>query len=256
MSASDPQLVDREGAAAPTARLPHQLYACAGVSKTFGSTRALKSVDLDLERGQVLGVLGHNGSGKSTLVGVLTGSHRPDAGAEAWQHGEKLSFPLSRTKIGVGVVAQDLGLIEGMTGLENFLISRRVSPTGHQRYGINWRSERRRAQRVFQSYGVEIDLRRPLEDLPLLQRALLAIVRCAEDLKEFGASPDRARHHHPWTSRRSTCQTRSRAFCGIWCAPVPSRRHERRADLPRFWLHPRFDRPHGRAARWRTGRRA
>jgi ribose transport system ATP-binding protein len=182
--------VDREGGSRGLAAAPPALR-LRNVSKSFGSTRALKSVDLDLVNGEVLGILGHNGSGKSTLVGVLTGGHRPDSGAEAWLRGEKLSFPLSRSRIGVGLVAQDLGLIEGMTGLENFQISRRVSPSGHQRYGINWRDERRRAQNVFESYGVEIDLRRPVEELPLLQRAMLAIVRCAEDLREYGVTAER-----------------------------------------------------------------
>lgn len=189
MSASDPQLVDRDGGSRVRAAAPPVLR-LRNISKSFGSTRALKSVDLDLVGGEVLGILGHNGSGKSTLVGVLTGGHRPDPGAEAWLRGQKLSFPLSRSRIGVGLVAQDLGLIEGMTGLENFQISRRVSPSRQQRYGINWRSERQRAQNVFESYGIEIDLRRPVEELPLLQRAMLAIVRCAEDLKEYGVAAD------------------------------------------------------------------
>ena len=43
------------------------------VTKTFGSTRALNSVDLELHPGEVVGLVGHNGSGKSTLVGVLAG---------------------------------------------------------------------------------------------------------------------------------------------------------------------------------------
>ncbi len=52
-----------------------------GVSKTFGSVEALRSLDLEIHRGQWLGLFGHNGSGKTTLLRILLGLSRPSAGA-------------------------------------------------------------------------------------------------------------------------------------------------------------------------------
>ena len=161
------------------------------VTKTFGSTRALKAVDLELRSGEVLGVLGHNGSGKSTMVGVLTGHHRPDAGATAVLRGKPVDFPLPRREVGIGVVTQDLGLVETLNGLENLRIGTRLAPEGGDRFGINWRRERRAAEQAVASYGVRIDLGVPVAELPLLDRAVLAIVRCMEDLRSFGARDDR-----------------------------------------------------------------
>jgi len=56
------------------------LVAVTGVDKWFGSTHALQSVDLAIEAGQCLGLVGRNGAGKSTLVSVLSGLVSPDAG--------------------------------------------------------------------------------------------------------------------------------------------------------------------------------
>lgn len=49
---------------------------------TFSGTTVLKSADLDVAGGEIVGLLGANGSGKSTMVKVLTGVYRPDRGAE------------------------------------------------------------------------------------------------------------------------------------------------------------------------------
>ena len=51
-----------------------------GVEKRFGTTRALRGVDLSIAAGQCLGLVGRNGAGKSTLVTILSGLSEPDAG--------------------------------------------------------------------------------------------------------------------------------------------------------------------------------
>ena len=51
-----------------------------GIVKSFGGTQALRGVSLQVERGEILALLGENGAGKSTLIKVLGGIHRPDAG--------------------------------------------------------------------------------------------------------------------------------------------------------------------------------
>lgn len=160
------------------------------VSKSFGSTKALKSVRLEMWPGEVLGLVGHNGSGKSTLVGVLAGQHIPDPGAMATLRGRRVPFPLVRAGVGLGVVSQDLGLADDLTALENFTIGRRIHAKGRDRLYIDWRREHREVAQILEDYGVSIDLDRNVGQLPLLQRALLAIVRCAEDLKNFGCTSE------------------------------------------------------------------
>ena len=50
------------------------------VAKRFGGVTALADVNLHLDRGEVLGLIGDNGAGKSTLIKILSGVHQPDKG--------------------------------------------------------------------------------------------------------------------------------------------------------------------------------
>ncbi len=52
-----------------------------GLSKSFPGLKALDGVDLDVNAGEIVAIVGHNGSGKSTLVKILAGVHQPDPGA-------------------------------------------------------------------------------------------------------------------------------------------------------------------------------
>ena len=91
--------------------------------KAFGATPALRGVDLAVERGEVLAVLGPSGSGKSTLLHCLGGLTRPDAG-EVWLDGRRLDTlgESERTRLrrsSVGVVFQHGQLVPELTADEN-----------------------------------------------------------------------------------------------------------------------------------------
>ena len=83
------------------------------VSMSFGPVTALRSVDLHLRRGEVLGLVGDNGAGKSTLVKILTGFYKPDRG-RIWIDGEevRLRSVQDARDHGVETVFQDLALVD------------------------------------------------------------------------------------------------------------------------------------------------
>ena len=82
------------------------------VVKSFGGTRALKSVTLKVERGEILALLGENGAGKSTLIKVLGGIHRPDEGG-VFIDGQPYAHEAGRAGgQKVAFIHQDLGLID------------------------------------------------------------------------------------------------------------------------------------------------
>ena len=63
------------------------LVTCKDLSKTYGSTTALSHINLDIEEGHIIGLLGPNGSGKTTLIKILNGLLTPSARRSLYQGG-------------------------------------------------------------------------------------------------------------------------------------------------------------------------
>ena len=89
-----------------------------GITKAFGSTKALTGVDLTVERGTVLGLLGPNGAGKTTLVRILATLLLPDAGTARINGIDVLSEP-QRARELIGLAGQYAAVDELLTGREN-----------------------------------------------------------------------------------------------------------------------------------------
>ena len=154
------------------------------LSKSFGGARALDDVSLTVLPGEVHGLLGQNGSGKSTLIKILAGYHAPDPGGQLEIAGTNVGLPLDPgqfQELGLSFVHQDLGLIPSLSVLENFRASEIATSRG---LFIRWGRERRRAREVFRAYHVDLDPRSAVEELAQVDRALLAIVRAVETMRE------------------------------------------------------------------------
>jgi ribose transport system ATP-binding protein len=94
-----------------------------GVTKQFGATRALDSVDFDVQRSEVHALVGENGAGKSTLVRILAGVYRPDAG-ELAVDGCSCRFNGPRDAIAAGIITipQELRLVPALSIAENLTL--------------------------------------------------------------------------------------------------------------------------------------
>ena len=96
--------------------------------KRFGAVHALKGVDLEAYRGEVLALLGDNGAGKSTLVKCISGVHALDQG-EIQLDGEAVSLhsPAAAQRAGIETVYQDLALFDNLTPAQNFYCGREIA---------------------------------------------------------------------------------------------------------------------------------
>jgi simple sugar transport system ATP-binding protein len=98
-----------------------------GISKHFGAIEALSNVDMQIERGDVLGLMGDNGAGKSTLIKVIAGNFPPSAG-ELRLEGTPVHFarPIDARTAGIEAVYQDLALCDNLTAADNVFLGREV----------------------------------------------------------------------------------------------------------------------------------
>ena len=97
------------------------------ISKNFGAIEALNSVDLNLDKGQVVGLMGDNGAGKSTLVKIIAGVYPANSG-EIIYNNQKVKFakPIDARNNGIEVVYQDLALCDNLTAAANIFLSREL----------------------------------------------------------------------------------------------------------------------------------
>jgi branched-chain amino acid transport system ATP-binding protein len=93
------------------------------VRKLFGKLAALEKIDLGVEEGEVLGIVGPNGSGKTTMINVISGYYRPTRG-EIFLNGKKISGlrPDRIAARGIARTFQSNVLFEGATVLESVLV--------------------------------------------------------------------------------------------------------------------------------------
>jgi D-xylose transport system ATP-binding protein len=100
-----------------------------GISKSFGAVAALTEVDLTVDAGEVVAIVGDNGAGKSTLVKVLSGVHAPDTGIISFE-GRAVSIPgpAAAHRLGIATVFQDLALCENLNVIENLFLGQELKP--------------------------------------------------------------------------------------------------------------------------------
>ena len=149
-----------------------------GISKNFGAIQAVDKVDLNLDRGEALGLMGDNGAGKSTLIKVMAGNFPPSEG-EILLDGEPVIFsrPIDARAKGIEVVYQDLALCDNLTAAENVFLGRELK----RRFGpvriIDYRAMFERAGRLFAELKSETRPRDLVRVMSGGQRQAVAIAR-------------------------------------------------------------------------------
>jgi len=146
-----------------------------GITKRFPGVVANDNVNLALNTGEVLSLIGENGAGKSTLMSVLYGMYKPDEG-QIVIDGTELMFasPADAIAAGIGMVHQHFMLVPVFTVAENVVLG--VEPTGALGK-LNIDEARRMVREISDKYNLDLDPDAVIEDLPVGVQQRVEIVK-------------------------------------------------------------------------------
>ena len=140
-----------------------------GVSKAFPGVRALDSVSLTVNGGEVHMLVGQNGAGKSTLIKVLCGAHHPDRG-EFLIDGKSVHIQsvADARHLGIAVIFQEFSLVPFLNVAQNIFLGRESRDR---------RQMHTEAARLLEQLGIQIDTHSLVNDLGVAQQQMVEIAK-------------------------------------------------------------------------------
>ncbi len=145
---------------------------CRGIVKRFGEVVANDGIDLCLERGEILALLGENGSGKTTLMNMLSGIYFPDEG-EIFVNGQPVSIrsPKDAFAHGIGMIHQHYKLVDVFTAAENIVL-------GLEEKGkLDIKAANEKVKAICDRYGFDIDPTQKVYNMSVSQKQTVEIVK-------------------------------------------------------------------------------
>lgn len=150
-----------------------------GIVKSYGAIRVLRGIDIHVNAGEVVGLVGDNGAGKSTLIKTLSGIVRPEEGEYRF-NGDLVDVrgPHDVTELGIQTVYQDLALCDNLDAVQNLFLGRELVGSVFGGRRIKRAAQEKRSREVLQQMRLDsISLTRPVSAMSGGQRQNIAIAR-------------------------------------------------------------------------------
>jgi ribose transport system ATP-binding protein len=152
------------------------MFKLSKIEKSFPGVHALKGVDFEIRKGEIVGLVGENGAGKSTLMKVMYGAYVPESG-EISLDGKPVRFanPRDAQDKGVGMVFQEQSLIANLTVMENIFLGYEAP---FVRFGlVNWKKMAAAARKQLDKVKLDIDPATITSELSFAQRQLVELAK-------------------------------------------------------------------------------
>jgi len=164
----------QEGPPTQETRREQLFLAAHGISKTYSDgTEALKTVDLEIRRGEIVGLLGENGAGKTTLTKILSGLLPPTEGrVESPRGSVRFGSPREAMEFGIGMVHQHFALVGPFTATENVALGHE-----HPFSRVRLAHTRERLEALMEESGLHVPLDIPIEKLAVGEQQRVEILK-------------------------------------------------------------------------------
>ena len=142
------------------------------ITKTFGSVVANKDVNLSVNRGEILSILGENGSGKTTLMNMISGIYFPDHG-QIFIDGEEVVIrsPRDAFRHGIGMIHQHFKLVDVFSATENIVLG--LSEEG----AFDVKKSAAKVREISEKYGFEIEPEKKIYDMSVSEKQTVEIIK-------------------------------------------------------------------------------
>jgi ABC-type sugar transport system ATPase subunit len=154
--------------------MPQPFVELCRVAKSFGGVQAVKGIDLTIDSGQIVGLVGENGAGKSTIIKLLSGVLTPDRGTIRIA-GREVRFTSPRDALAAGVttIQQELTCFAHLSIAENLLMGEAWPRRTWG--GVDWTALFAEAGRRLNEFGLSLETHRTLAELTAAEKQEIAI---------------------------------------------------------------------------------
>ncbi len=142
------------------------------VTKRFGDKCANKNVDLTVNHGEILAILGENGSGKTSMVNMIAGIYFPDEG-QIYINGEPviIASPKDAFKYKIGMIHQHFKLVDVFSATENILLGINDGKRFNLKDAVNKVAE------ISQKYGFDLDPNKKIYEMSVSEKQTVEILK-------------------------------------------------------------------------------
>ncbi|MBQ9919782.1 MAG: ABC transporter ATP-binding protein, partial [Clostridia bacterium] len=142
------------------------------ITKTFGSIVANRDVNLSVNRGEILSILGENGSGKTTLMNMISGIYFPDSG-QIFIDGKEVVIrsPKDAFDHKIGMIHQHFKLVDVFSATENIILGLK----GKDKYNI--KESAKRVEEISHKYGFDIDPNKMIHEMSVSEKQTVEIIK-------------------------------------------------------------------------------
>jgi ribose transport system ATP-binding protein len=145
------------------------------INKDFGGVLVLKDVDMEVRRGEILGIIGENGAGKSTLMKIMSGIYQPTSG-RVLVNGvpARITSPIEARKLGISLVPQEFNLIRDLPVYNNVFLGSEL----RKRSGIlDKETMKARTRELLARLDVSIDPEARIEAMSAAEKQMVEICK-------------------------------------------------------------------------------